>query len=342
MSALFGITVVEIASIGPGPHAGMMLADLGARVIRVQRPGTSAGVSTDAQTDPTLRGREVITADLKTADGRDQVLALLAQADVLIEGMRPGVTERLGLGPSDCQQVNPRLVYGRITGWGQTGPWANRAGHDLNYIGLTGALHAMGRADREPPVPLNLVGDYGGGSMLLVVGILAALLERQRTGVGSVVDAAMIDGTAQLCQLVLGLMNAGQWQDVRAANVLDGYAPFYDTYVCADGKYVAVAPLEPAFFAQLIAGLGLSEAWLARQYDQAGWPHLRAELAHAFKQQSRDHWAETFADTDACVTPVLSFTEAVAHPQMQARGVYQSHGSHLAAAPAPRFGPLTG
>jgi alpha-methylacyl-CoA racemase len=325
-AALAGLRIVELGGLGPGPHAAMLLAGLGADVVRVDREGS---VPPDGPV--MLRGRRFVAADLKSDSDRAAVLELVAAADVLIEGFRPGVTERLGLGPADCLARNPRLVYARMTGWGQDGPLAQRAGHDINYISITGALHAIGS------VPLNLVGDYGGGSLYLVVGILAALLERQHSGQGQVVDAAIVDGTASLTQLMWSLMSTGQWHDQPAANLLDGGAPFYDTYACADAKHVAVGALEPQFYAELLAGLNLTDAELPDQYDAPRWPRLRAILSAAFKQKTRDEWSQLFADTDACVTPVLSFAEAINHPHIAARQSLLRYDGVPQAAPAPRF-----
>ncbi|TDT98283.1 alpha-methylacyl-CoA racemase [Streptomyces sp. 846.5] len=335
---LTGLRVLELAGLGPAPHAAMVLADLGADVVRVERPsGRALRLGPDGATDIVLRGRRSVVADLKQPEALALVRELAARADVLVEGLRPGVAERLGVGPEECLQRNPRLVYGRITGWGQTGPLAQAPGHDLNYIGLTGVLHALGRADRPPAPPLNLVGDFGGGSMLLVVGVLAALWERSRSGAGQVVDAAMVDGTALLGQMTLALRGMGAWSDQRASNLLDGAAPFYDTYTCADGRYVAVGALEPQFFAALLDGLGLDPAALPAQDDREGWPVLRARFTELFGSRTRDEWAARFAGTDACVTPVLTFAEAGAHPHLVARSTLAEVDGVLQAAPAPRF-----
>lgn len=335
MGPLSGVTVVELAGLGPAPHAGMVLADLGADVVRVERPAGRALQLGGSERDPTLRGRRSVALDLKTDQGRDGVHDLARGADALIEGLRPGVAERLGVGPTDLHAVNPALVYGRITGWGQSGPLAHAVGHDLNYIGLTGALLATGRPGQPPPPPLNLVGDYGAGSMLLVVGVLAGVIEARRTGVGKVVDAAMVDGAAMLSQFVLGLRGTGEWVDRRGANLLDGGAPFYDTYACADGKYVAVGALEPQFYAALVSGLGLEG--LPDQLDREGWPVLRSAFGIAFGSRTRDEWADHFAGTDACVTPVLDFEEAAAHPHLVARGTFETRDGVVQAAPTPRF-----
>ncbi len=332
---LAGLRVVELAGIGPAPHAAMVLADLGADVVRVERP---AGGSLEIGTPRAiLRGRRSVAADLKTSSGQEVVLALATHADVLIEGLRPGVAERLGVGPDACLSRNPRLVYGRMTGWGQEGPRAADVGHDINYIGLTGALHAIGRAGGPPPPPLNLIGDFGGGSMLLLIGILAALWERASSGRGQVVDAAMVDGTALLTQLTFALRGIGAWTDDRASNLLDGGAPFYDTYTCADGKYVAVGALEPRFFAALLAGLGLDPAEAGSQLDGATWPAMRQSFSDRFATRTRDEWAAHFAGTEACVTPVLSFAEAAADPHLAARATLVEADGIVQAAPAPRF-----
>ena len=269
-----------------------------------------------------LRNRRSVTADLKSDEGRELVLSLIAKADVLIEGYRPGVTERLGLGPEDCAKVNERLVYGRMTGWGQTGPRALQAGHDINYISLNGVLHAVGRKGEKPVPPLNLAGDFGGGSMFLIVGILAALWERQTSGKGQVVDAAMVDGSSVLIQMMWGFRATGMWNDERGTNMLDTGAPFYDTYETADGKYVAVGAIEPQFYAQLLEGLGLDAADLPGQHDASRAEELRAVFTEAFAAHDRDHWAKVFNGTDACVTPVLSFAEVETEPHITERGTF--------------------
>ena len=334
---LVGLKVVELAGIGPGPHAAMILADLGADVVRIDRPVGGLQLGVPGAPDPMLRGRRRVAADLKDPAGRDRVLRLAERADVLLEGYRPGVTERLGVGPDACHARNPRLVYARMTGWGQDGPLARRAGHDINYISLTGALHAIGRAGERPVPPLNLVGDFGGGSMLLVVGVLAALWEAQRSGRGQVVDAAMVDGVSVLSQMFWGLLGQRAWIDEPDSNLLDGHAPFYDTYTCSDGRHVAVGSLEPQFYAALLAGLGLADAELPAQHDRARWPELRARFTAAFATRTRDEWAAVFADTDACVTPVLAFGEAAAHPHLVARAAIVERDGMAQAAPAPRF-----
>jgi len=334
---LAGCKVVELAGIGPGPHAAMILADLGAQVVRVDRPSGGLQLGDPAAPDPTLRGRRLVAADLKSAEGVETVLRLVEHADVLIEGYRPGVTDRLGVGPEHCHARNPRLVYARMTGWGQDGPMAQRAGHDINYISLTGALHAIGRAGERPVPPLNLVGDFGGGSMLLVVGVLSALWEAQRSGQGQVVDAAMVDGASLLSQMFWGFLSQKIWLDERDSNVLDGHAPFYDTYTCADGRHVAVGSLEPQFYAALLAGLEIDPAELPPQYDRDSWPVLRARFTEAFASRTRDEWAAVFAESDACVAPVLAFGEVAAHPHIAARDTIVESGGVPQAAPAPRF-----
>lgn len=333
---LTGLRVVELAGLGPCPHAAMILADLGADVVRVDRP--TAGFSLGAaERDVLLRGRRSVTADLKSEAGLALVLSLVERADVLVEGLRPGVTERLGLGPEVCLARNPGLVYGRVTGWGQDGPLAPRAGHDLNYLGLTGVLAAIGRQGERPVPPLNLVADFGGGSMLLVVGVLAALHERTRSGQGQVVDAAMVDGVATLSQMLWSFRAQGTWFDRRGTNILDGGAPFYDTYVCADGRHVAVGAIEPQFWTALLHGLGLDEAALPGQLDMDRWPELRAALAGAILRRSRDEWTAVFDGVDACLTPVVELSEALTEPHLAARGTYVTVDGVQQAAPSPRF-----
>jgi alpha-methylacyl-CoA racemase len=330
------LRVVELAGIGPGPHAAMILGDLGADVVRVERPGKNGGLPVTSH-DSTLRNRRLVAADLKSDEGRELVLSLISKADVLIEGFRPGVTERLGLGPEDGARVNERLIYARMTGWGQTGPRSQQAGHDINYISLNGLLHAVGRKGERPVPPLNLAGDFGGGSMFLIVGILAALWERQTSGKGQVVDAAMIDGSSVLVQMMWGFRASGMWTDERGTNMLDTGAPYYDTYETADGKYVAVGSIEPQFYAQLLQGLGLEGAELPGQNDVARWPELRATFTDAFAAHDRDHWAKVFSGTDACVTPVLSFGEVETEPHVTERETFYRDGENLQPAPAPRF-----
>lgn len=334
---LDGLRVLELAGIGPGPHAAMILGDLGADVVRVERPDSAALEVVGGAPDHLLRNRRSVAADLKDREQRAMVLRLAGVADVLIEGFRPGVAERLGVGPQDCTAANPRLIYARMTGWGQTGPMAARAGHDINYISLTGVLHAIARPGERPVPPLNVVGDFGGGSMFLLVGILAALFERQRSGRGQVVDAAMVDGVSVLAQMIWAMRAFGHWSSQAGTNLLDGGAPYYDTYSCADGRAVAVGAIEPQFYAQLLTGLGLTDEALPAQNDRPGWPTLRARLAEAFAAHDRDHWTQVFAGTDSCVTPVLSFDEAAASPDLRDRGTLIEVAGVTQAAPAPRF-----
>jgi len=313
-----------------------MLADLGADVLRLGRNADAgAPVFSDVGGEVLHRGRAAVGVNLKDPADMAEVLGLIDAADALIEGFRPGVMERLGLGPDVCAGRNPRLVYGRVTGWGQTGPMARQVGHDINYIALSGALHALGEPDRPPRAPLNLVGDYGGGAMMLVTGVLAALLEAKTTGKGRIVDAAMTDGSALLMSLFQALGARGLWSEARGANLLDGGAPFYRCYGCRDGRFVAVGALEPQFYAALIAGLGL-EPGTAPQFDLAGWPALHARLEAVFAARDRDAWAAHFEGTDACVTPVLTMAEAARHPHNAARGTFVARGV-TQAAPAPRF-----
>jgi alpha-methylacyl-CoA racemase len=330
---LSGTRVVELAGIGPGPYACMLLADLGAEVLRVDRPG-GGGLSLSSY-DVLDRGRRSVAVDLKSPAGAQVVLRLVEAADVLVEGFRPGVAERLGVGPEACAERNPALVYARMTGWGQEGPLAARAGHDITYSALTGALHSVGEAGRKPVPPLNLVADFGGGSLFLVAGVLAALVERGRSGRGQVVDAAMVDGVTSLMSMFYGLRAAGVWSDERGANLLDGGAPFYDTYRCADGGYVAVGALEPQFWAALVATLELDD--LPGQHDMARWPELRQRLSEAFAARSRDEWAAVFEGLDACVAPVLTLAEAGKHPHLVARGTVVERDGVPQPAAAPRF-----
>ena len=332
---LKGLRVIELAGIGPGPHAGMILGDLGADVVRVERPSKVPNPAPSG--DYLMRSRRSVTADLKNPDDRDRVLALIAKADVLIEGFRPGVTERLGLGPQDCAKHNERLIYARMTGWGQSGPRAERSGHDINYISLNGVLHAIGRSGERPVPPLNLVGDFGGGSMFLIVGVLSALYERERSGRGQVIDAAMVDGSSVLAQMMFAFRHTGLWSDVRGTNLLDTGAPYYDVYECADGRYVSVGSIEPQFYAELIAKLGLDPAALPGQNDVTRWPELRAIFTDLFGKEDRDHWARVFAGSDACVTPVLSFAEIESEPHNTERGGFYKEGDSIFPMPAPRF-----
>ncbi|MFD5257375.1 CaiB/BaiF CoA transferase family protein [Streptomyces bobili] len=333
---LSGCKVLELAGLGPGPFAAMTLADLGAEVVRVDRPGSSGPFPGLEHVDILNRGKKSVLLDLKQPDAVRAVLDMAARADVLIEGYRPGVAERLGLGPEDCHARNPRLVYGRMTGWGQDGPMAHLAGHDIGYVALTGALHAIGSAGGPPQIPLNLVGDFGGGGTYLVIGVLAALREADRTGRGQVVDAAIVDGTAHLLAGTHTLLAAGMWQDERGVNLLDGGAPFYAVYETSDGHHMAVGALEPKFYAELLAVLGLDED-PATQYDRTRWPRLRERVAGAFAGRTRSEWAQAFSASDACVAPVMSLREAADHPHLRARGTLVEHDGVLQPAPAPRF-----
>lgn len=346
---LTGVRVIELAGIGPGPFASMMLADLGADVVRVDRPG--GGRFGAFPGDLLNRNRRSIAVDLKQPEGRDLVLDLVAGADALVEGFRPGVTERLGLGPDDCLAANPKLVYGRMTGWGQDGPLAQRAGHDIDYLALTGALHGVGRAGERPVPPMNLLGDYGGGGMMLALGVVAALYAVRGGAPGQVVDAAIVDGVSVLATQIHALRGIGLWQDPRGVNLLDGGAPFYDTYECADGRYVAVGALEPQFYAELVrltgfppdggdgpqdAGAAVGGEALDRD-DPANWPALRAAWARLFRTRTRDEWTELLGGTDACVAPVLDWAEAPEHPHLRAREVFVAPDGVTQPAPAPRF-----
>ncbi len=334
---LRGVRVLELGGIGPGPHAALMLGDLGADVIRVDRPSGGLSLVPAGARDWMMRNRRLLAADLKTDEGMAAFRALLAVADVLIEGFRPGVAERLGIGPADAQAANPGLIYARMTGWGQDGPWAAIAGHDINYIGLSGGLNAFRRPGERPVPPINTFGDFGGGSMFLVQGILAALHERNSSGLGQVVDANIVDGTSVLLQMMWALRGAEAWNDEPASNLIDTGAPFYDTYVCADGRYVAVGAIEPQFYAALLHGLELTDAGLPPQLDRSGWPALRARLTEVFVSRTRDEWAQHFEGTDACVTPVLAWDEVAAHPHHAARGTLIELDGVVQAAPAPRF-----
>jgi alpha-methylacyl-CoA racemase len=329
---LTGMRVVELGGIGPGPFCGMVLADQGADVVRVERPDAGR-----AQGDLLLRGRRSVAVDLKAPEGAALVLDLIAASDALIEGFRPGVTERLGLGPDECLERNPRLVYGRMTGWGQDGPLAGAAGHDINYIALAGALHPIGRAGTRPVPPLNLVADFGGGGMLLAFGIVCAVLEAQRSGTGQVVDAAMVDGAALLTTMFHSLRSAGLWSDERGVNLLDGAAPFYDAYECADGAYVAVGSLEPAFYTELLSRLELDDADLPAQHDHTQWPAMKDRVAAIFRTKTRDQWCDLMEGTDVCFAPVLAFGEAPSHPHNAARGTFVEVDGLVQPGPAPRF-----
>ena len=332
---LSGVRVVELAGIGPGPFAAMLLADLGADVVRVDRPG-GPGLAINPEYDITNRNKRSVLVDLKSSDGPARVLDLAERADILVEGYRPGVAERLGVGPEACHARNPRLVYGRMTGWGQEGPLAHRAGHDIAYIALTGTLGMIGSPDEPPPAPANLLGDYAGGSLYLVVGVLAALHHARATGTGQVVDAAIVDGTSHLAAMIHGMLAAGGWQDRRAANLLDGGCPYYGTYETADGKYMAVGALEPQFYDEFVGLLGLPDLADARK-DWTRWGELRARVAARFTSRTRDEWTAVFEGSDACVAPVLTLREAPLHPHLAARGTFTDHGGITQPAPAPRF-----
>jgi alpha-methylacyl-CoA racemase len=329
---LAGVRVLELAGIGPGPFCAMMLADAGATVLRIDRPGTG-----NRQPERQLmnRGRRSAVLDLKHPQAVDALFRLIDTADVLLEGFRPGVTERIGIGPDACLARNPRLVYARMTGWGQDGPLAATAGHDIGYIARTGALHALGRAGGPPQFPSNLLGDFGGGGMLMAYGICAALVERATSGRGQVVDAAIVDGVASLLAMPWMFMAQGSWRDERGVNLLDGGVPWYDVYETADGKWMAVGSLEPQFYAALLAGLGLEA--VPDRADPKHWPELRALFSARFKDRTRDEWAETFAGTDACVEPVLSLTEAALDPHLTAREAYLTRDGVTQPGPSPRF-----
>ena len=334
---LKGVKVVEIAGIGPSPHACMILADLGADVIRVERPGGQ--MLTGGPHDLLNRGRPSVALNLKEPDAIATVLDLVAEADVLIEGMRPGTTERLGLGPEECLARNPRLVYGRMTGWGQTGPLAKSAGHDMNYIAITGALFGMGQDKDRPHFPSNLVGDFGGGSTYLVIGVLAALLEARLSGEGQVVDAAIVDGTANLNAMTSGYLAGGNMREERAANLLDGGMPFYDLYETSDGRHMSVGPLEPQFYEEFVKRLGIESA--PDRYDFEQLDELRRLITEAFAARTQAEWTEVFEGTDACVAPVLTLSEAAEHPHMLAREVFVENEGVRQPAPAPRFSRTT-
>jgi len=343
---LCGIRILEFAGIGPAPFGAMLLADLGAEVLRIDRKG---GMDYDRFCVES-RGRRSVALDLKCSQGREAALRLIGRADVLLEGFRPGVMERLGLGPEPALAANPQLVYGRMTGWGQDGPLAQAAGHDINYIALSGVLHAIGGAER-PAIPLNLVGDFGGGALYLVMGVLAALLNVRAGGEGQVVDCAMVDGSASLLGMIYGhyargltrppatdsVVNHGTWLDRRAGNVIDGGAHFYNTYACADGRHIAIAAIEPAFYAQLLDRLGLDDPAFTAQMDRCAWPDLQARLAGLFLQRSRDQWCALLEGSEVCFAPVLSMEEAPRHPHNRARGTFVERDGFLQPAPAPRF-----
>jgi len=323
---------LEFAGIGPGPFCAMVLGDLGADVIRIARPGAAPD-----RRDVTTRNRRTVNIDLRADGAAEQVLALVAVADCLIEGFRPGVMEKLGLGPKECLAANPRLVYGRMTGWGQQGPLAHAAGHDINYIAISGALHAIGRAEEAPPPPLNYVGDFGGGGMLLAVGLLAAHHESSRSGRGQVVDAAMTDGSALLSAFMYGLKAMGRWSNMRGKNLLDGGAHFYDTYACADGKFIAIGAIEPQFYAELRDRCGIDDPLFDEQMDAARWPMLKQRLADLFRTRTREDWCDLLEGSDACFAPVLDWDEAPQHAHNAVRGTYIRVDGVVQPAPAPRF-----
>lgn len=334
MGPLKGLKIVEVSGIGPAPFCGMLLADMGADVVCVDRSGKQP---LDPETDCARRGKRSIVLDLKSSEGRETFLGLIGKADAVLEGFRPGVMERVGLGPDDCMAVNPRLVFGRMTGWGQTGPLAQSAGHDINYISLTGSLAAIGRGSGKPALPLNLVGDFGGGALFLAYGMVCALLEAKQSGRGQVVDAAMTDGSALLMSLFHTLDAQQQWRPERETNLLDGGAHFYDVYETRDGKYVSIGAIEPQFYSQLMNLAGLDEAVFRDQNNPARWPELKDRLAEVFRTRTRDEWCELMEGTDACFAPVLNIREAPHHPHNRARQTYIDVGGMIQPAPAPRF-----
>lgn len=335
MGPLSGMKIIEIAGIGPGPFCGMMLSDMGAEVIRVNRVGAQPGLALGK--DVLARGRRAIAVDLKRPEGAGVVLRLCENADAFFEGFRPGVAERLGIGPEQCMARNPKLVYGRMTGWGQTGPLAMAAGHDINYISLSGALHAIGRKGGRPVPPLNLIGDFGGGGMLLAFGLVCGLLEAQRTGKGQVVDAAMVEGSAALMAMFFSMLDMGMFSEERGTNLLDTGAHFYDAYETKDGKYISVGSIEPQFYAELVQKAGLDPKRFAPQMDFSKWPEFKEELIRVFKTKTRDEWCAMMEGSDVCFAPVLSIVEAPNHPHNQARGTFVKIDGLLQPAPAPRF-----
>ena len=339
MGPLQGVKVIELAGIGPGPFCAMMLSDMGAEVIRVERSAAVApGDPNDPPKDVLARGRRSIGVDLKNPDGLETVLKLVEQADIVMEGFRPGVTERLGLGPEDCMARNPRIVYGRMTGWGQEGPYHLAAGHDINYIALAGALEPLGRKGEAPVPPLNLVGDFGGGGMYLAFGLVCGVLEARQSGKGQVVDTAMVDGAASLMNMFWGMKASGVWNDERGTNMLDTGSHFYDVYECSDGEYISIGSIEPQFYAELLELSGLGEqADLAKQMDRAQWPAMKERVTDLFKTKSRDEWSAIMEHSDVCFAPVLSMDEATQHPHNIERGTFVEVGGMTQAAPAPRF-----
>lgn len=342
MGPLKGIRIVEMGGIGPSPMACMLLADLGADVIRIERVESAGlGVERPARFNLLLRGRRTVALDLKKHDDVQRVLELVAAADVLVEGFRPGVMERLGLGPDACLAVNEKLVYGRMTGWGQSGPLAHAAGHDVNYLSLTGVLNAIGREGQPPSIPLAVVGDMGGGALYLVMGILAAIIEAQQSGKGQVIDAAVVDGAASLATLFFGLNAAGLWGAQRGTNVLDSGAPFYDVYECADGRWISLGPIEAKFYRQLLEKLDLDPDQMAGQQDRAGWAQSKMRIAQRIKIRTREEWTALLEGTDVCFAPVLSFDEAPGHPHLKARSTFVQVDGITQPAPAPRFSRTT-
>jgi alpha-methylacyl-CoA racemase len=338
MGPLAGVKIVELAGIGPGPFAGMLLSDMGADIIRIDRAQHVNPAQFDkVNREPLYRGRRSIGVDLKNPEGVELVLRLVEGADALFEGFRPGVTERLGLGPDVCLARNPKLVYGRMTGWGQDGPMALAAGHDINYIALAGALAHFGRADTKPTPPINLVGDFGGGGMFMAFGVVCGILEAQRSGQGQVIDVAMVDGTATLMSMMWGLKEIGAWKEQHGTNVLDTGAPFYDTYETKDGKYIALGSLEPQFYAELLSRLGLTDAGLPAQMDPAGWPTLEAKFTALFKTKTRAEWDDVLLGSDACYAPVLTMSEATNDAHLKARNTIIERDGVAQPAPAPRF-----
>ena len=338
MGPLQGLTIIEIAGIGPGPFAAMLLADMGANVIRVERPGGSMFTAAhNPKLDFLNRNKRCISIDLKNAAGVDTVLTLLEKADALLEGNRPGVMERLGLGPDICLARNPALVYGRMTGWGQEGPMAHAAGHDINYVALAGALHPIGRAGEKPAIPLNLVGDFGGGGLMLAYGMVCALLETKTSGQGQVVDAAMIDGAAALMASTFAANQVGFWSDERGTNLLDSGSHFYEVYETADGKYISLGSIEPQFYAALLEKLGDDAKHFENQFDMENWPAMKERMTAIIKRKTRDEWDAVFDGVDVCYAPVLSMGEVRHHPHHQARGTFVDDGEVWQPAPAPRF-----
>lgn len=336
MGPLAGITVIEMKGLGPGPYAGMLLADLGAEVIVVERSSKPSGIAPPPEMDCNSRGKKSIALNLKSPEGLATLMRLVEKADVLFEGFRPGVAERLGFGPDVCLQHNPKLVYGRITGWGQTGPLSHLAGHDINYISITGALAAIGSKEK-PEVPLNIVGDYAGGSLFLVIGILSALLEAQKSGQGQVIDSAITDGSASVMSLFYTMTRTGEWHNQRQYNMLDGGAPYYDVYETSDGKYVSIGSIEPQFYALLIEKAGLDPEFFADQQNKARWPEMKAKLIEVIKGKTCDEWCAIMADSDVCFAPVLDYEQAPSHPHNIARETYIDVGGMVQPGPVPKF-----